>query len=118
MIRFDHIAKKLAFNLIGAGTVLIASLTVSAQVSNQSEKWLLQDAGSAITSGDTIRAEDELQLILHASPHSYQAMDLLGILRAQEKREPEAEQIFRNVIRDQPGFAGAHIHLGLLNKPR
>ncbi len=40
--------------------------------------------------------------------------DLLGVIRVLQKREPEAEECFRQVVRQNPGFAPARAHLGLL----
>lgn len=100
----------------GGMLLVLLSLTtrVHGQASAQDRNSRLQDAGEAISAGETSRADSDLQSILHESPSDYQAMDLLGILRAQERREPEAEKLFREVIKQDPEFAGAHIHLGLL----
>lgn len=87
---------------------------IHAQATAHDRNALLKDAGAAISAGDSSRAENDLQTVLRESPNDYQAMDLLGILRAQERREPEAEKLFREVIQGDPKFAGAHIHLGLL----
>jgi tetratricopeptide (TPR) repeat protein len=75
---------------------------------------LLKDAGDAIASGRLQDAETDLQSILSASPEDYQALDLLAIVRAQQRREPEAEQIFLRVVKAHPDFASAHIDLGFL----
>ena len=42
------------------------------------------------------------------------ALNLLAIVRVQQKREDEAELLFKQAIRLQPDFAGAHSGLGLL----
>lgn len=75
---------------------------------------MLKDAGDAIAGGRLQEAEADLQSILSTSPDDFQALDLLAIVRAQQRREPEAEQIFLRVIKDHPDFASAHIDLGLL----
>jgi len=88
---------------------------VSAQVSSRGvNAALLQDAAQSIAAGDLDRAENELQSILRISPDEYQALNFLGIVRAQQRREAEAEKIFRQVIRRKPDFASAHVNLGLL----
>src|SRR5258708_20354467 len=38
----------------------------------------------------------------------------MGIVRSQERREPEAEKFFQQAILRNPDFASAHVHLGLL----
>lgn len=74
----------------------------------------LQDAARALTSGDLHSAEKSLQAVLHSSPQDYRALDLLGVVRALQKNEREADALFRRAIQEQPGFAPAHAHLGLL----
>jgi tetratricopeptide (TPR) repeat protein len=73
-----------------------------------------RDAASALAAGDLTRAEKEVQAILQASPTDVHALNLLAIIRVQQKREPEAEIIFKQAIAIQPDFAGAHAGLGLL----
>ena len=41
-------------------------------------------------------------------------MNLLAIVRVEQKRETEAETLFKQVIAIQPDFAGAQAGLGLL----
>jgi Tfp pilus assembly protein PilF len=38
----------------------------------------------------------------------------MGIIRVQQHREPEAEEVFQQAIRRKPDCASAHVHLGLL----
>ena len=102
--------KSLACVLAGLIFCAMPALSQSAD-QNQS---LLRDAASAIAAGDALRAETDLQTVLRAAPDNYQALDLLGMLRAQQRREAEAEGIFEQIIAKHPEFAGAHIHLGLL----
>ena len=91
------------------------SLTAAAQVSKQnSNPSLLQDAAQAITAGKLSRAEDDLQSVLRAAPDDYRALDLLGVVRVLQRREIEAEELFRRAIQKNPDFAPAHAHLGLL----
>jgi tetratricopeptide (TPR) repeat protein len=94
--------------------VVISTARSHAQGFVSERNSLLQDAGTAISVGDTSRAENDLQSILSGSPHDYQAMDLLGILRAQQRRDSEAQALFQEITKDHPVFAAAHIHLGLL----
>src|ERR1019366_1896024 len=64
--------------------------------------------------GDLGRAETALQIVLGRSPGEYRASNLLGVVRAQQHREPEAEKLFKQVIEQKPDFAGAHVNLGML----
>jgi tetratricopeptide (TPR) repeat protein len=99
-----------------AVTLFVASLVpANAQVSSRNVNTdLLQDAAQSIAAGDLGRAEKDLQFILRISPQDYRALNFLGIVRAQQRREAEAEQLFRQVIQGKPDFASAHVNLGLL----
>ena len=98
------------------GVVLsLASTVCSAQVSlRDSNQSLLQDAAQAITAGKLDRAESDLQSVLRAEPGEYRACDLLGVVRVLQRREVEAEELFRRAIQQTSDFAPAHAHLGLL----
>ena len=90
-------------------------LPASGQFSGQiDDTTLLQDAAQSIAAGDLARAENELQSILHRSPEEYRALNFLGIVRAQQRRESDAEKLFRQAISRKPDFASAHVNLGLL----
>jgi tetratricopeptide (TPR) repeat protein len=74
----------------------------------------VRSAAAAIAAGDLGLAESELQAVLRSTPSDAHALNLLGIVRAQQKREPEAERLFKQALEIQPGFAGGHASLGLL----
>jgi tetratricopeptide (TPR) repeat protein len=94
---------------------LSASLLCPAQMSRpSSDQSRLEDAARAITAGKLNRAEEALQAVLHSAPEEYRALDLLGVVRVLERREPEADEFFRRSIQKNPDFAPAHAHLGLL----
>jgi len=84
---------------------------VAAQKENLS---LLSDAAQSIAAGNLNRAESDLQTLLRKAPKDVRGINLLGIVRAQQHREPQAEQLFKQAIEIQPDFAGAHASLGLL----
>jgi len=69
---------------------------------------------SRFAAGNLERAERELQLVLATNPGEYRALNFLGIVRAQQHREAEAERLFKQVIERKPDFASAHVNLGLL----
>lgn len=81
---------------------------------SSSNPALLREAAKAFAAGDWKLAEVELQTILQADPEDYRALNFMGILRAQQKRESEAEDFFKRAIRIKPDFAGGHAGLGLL----
>ncbi len=74
----------------------------------------IREAAAALAAGDFTRAEAELQAILQAAPADVHALNLLAIVRVQQKRVSEAEALFKQAIALQPDFAGAHAGLGLL----
>ena len=75
---------------------------------------LLQDAAQAMTAGKLTRAETDLQTVLRTSPDDYRALDLLGVVRVLQRRDVEAEPLFRRAVQKNADFAPAHAHLGLL----
>lgn len=94
---------------------LFGSLISAAQVPRQGDNAsILQDAAHAIATGNLNRAESELQAVLRSAPEEYRALDLLGVIRVLQRREIDAEELFRRVTRSEPDFAPAHSHLGLL----
>jgi tetratricopeptide (TPR) repeat protein len=75
---------------------------------------LLRDAAQALAAGDLARAETELQSVLRNDSDDYRALELLGMVRAQQQRNREAEQLFERVVTSKPEFVSAHVNLGLL----
>jgi tetratricopeptide (TPR) repeat protein len=74
----------------------------------------LRSAAQFLVQGDLKHAEDDLQLVLADDPENYRALNLLGIIRAQQSRREDAEALFEKVIRVKPQYAGGHVSLGLL----
>jgi tetratricopeptide (TPR) repeat protein len=97
--------------LVGFSAAWACAQAASPQSSNLS---LLRDAAQAIAAGNLDGAESELQAVLRTSPGEYRALNLLGIVRAQQHHPQAAEQLFKQAIEQKPDFAGAHVDLGLL----
>lgn len=74
----------------------------------------VREAAAAVETGDLARAESELHTILQADPTDVHALNLLAIIRVQQKRNAEAEALFKQAMSIQPDFAGAYSGLGLL----
>src|SRR5438067_12527880 len=74
----------------------------------------LQVAAQALTAGNLKLAENELQSVLSSSPEDHRALDLLEVVRVLQHRDTVAEELLRRVVREDPEFASAHAHLGLL----
>jgi tetratricopeptide (TPR) repeat protein len=75
---------------------------------------MLQEAAQRLAAGDLEPAEDELNIVLKNAPDDFRALNLLGIVRAQQRREVEAEKLFKRAIELKPDFASAHVSLGML----
>src|ERR1700733_5617928 len=101
-----------------AAAVLLAPgkffAVAQAAPSKPSDVSLLREAAQSIAAGNLPRAETQLHIVLKDDPADYRALNLLGIIRAQQHRQAEAEQLFRQAIARKPDFAGAHMDLGLL----
>jgi tetratricopeptide (TPR) repeat protein len=93
------------------GLCFFISSWAPAQAPNDS---LLRDAAQSLAAGNLQRAEVELQTVLKQSPNDYRALDFLGLLRAEQQRNADAEELFQRAIGIKPDSASAHIHLGLL----
>ena len=96
-------------------SLAVAMLTATMQLAGQNVSTsALRDAAQSIAAGNLEHAERELQSVLRTLPGDDRALDLMGVIRVQQHREPEAEKMFQQAIRRKPDFAGAHVHLGLL----
>jgi tetratricopeptide (TPR) repeat protein len=80
----------------------------------QDQDALIQDAAQSMLAGNLDQAESDLQTVLKTNPDEYRALNMLGMVEAQQQRNPEAEKIFKQVIRRKPDFASAYVNLGLL----
>jgi tetratricopeptide (TPR) repeat protein len=74
----------------------------------------IRDAAQAIASGNISLAEAELHSVLEVHPDDYRALNLLGVVRAQQQRNQEAENLFKKAIAQKPDFASGHVDLALL----
>jgi tetratricopeptide (TPR) repeat protein len=102
--------------VLACGIILAANPSSWAQTPAASENLAhLRSAAQFLVQGDLKHAEDDVQLILARAPEDYRALNLLGIIRAQQRRSEEAGALFEKVIRIKPQYAGAHVSLGLLN---
>ncbi len=74
----------------------------------------LEKAANLIRQGQLASAASELELVLRKSPLDANALNLLGVVRAQQHRLVEAEKLFLSALRQSPKLAGAYINLGRL----
>jgi tetratricopeptide (TPR) repeat protein len=74
----------------------------------------LADAVKAIGEGQLPKAENLLKSVLASSPKDADALNLLGVVRAQQQKLTEAERLFRLALAASAKHIGAHANLGEL----
>ena len=74
----------------------------------------LAEAARAISQGDLTTAESLLNSVLAASPRDPDALNLLGVVRAQEQNTVEADRLFRLARAAAPTHVGVQLNLGTL----
>src|SRR5262245_36780814 len=99
------------FTLVVALTL---GLTTATAQSRAEEARLLQDAVAAISAGRLTEAESSLNSILRKSPNDPDALNLLGVVRAQQQLPKDAENLFSKAITSSPNHVSAHVNLGEL----
>jgi tetratricopeptide (TPR) repeat protein len=92
--------------------VLSVCVPISAQGQNDYDR--LERAVALIREGQLSRAEAELGLVLRRRPDDANALNLLGVVRASQKRAREAEQLFLRALKASPALVGAYVNLGRL----
>jgi tetratricopeptide (TPR) repeat protein len=97
-----------------AAPCVSAFAQTSARPAHQDQDALIQDAAQSMLAGHLDAAESDLRSVLKINPDEYRALNMLGMVKAQEQHNAEAEKIFKQVIRENPDFASALVNLGLL----
>jgi tetratricopeptide (TPR) repeat protein len=106
-----------ALTFCGALTLLLASGVVLAQSGAKPSAGnlsLIQSAARSLAAGDLEQAESTLNVVLGQAPDDFRALNLLGIVRAEQHRELDAEKLFERALELKPDFASAHVGLGML----
>lgn len=91
----------------GAGSLSAASAQRDGAAS-------VQQALDLVKSGQLERAAEVLRATLQRYPASAGAANLLGVVRAQQQKFSEAEELFLRATKSDPQFAGAYANLGML----
>ena len=89
---------------------------ISAAVNAQSDATTdhLQRAADLIRKGELALAEAQLNSVLKREPREANALNLLGVIRAQQDRPREAEQFFLRAIEANKSLFGAYLNLAQL----
>src|ERR1700758_5490974 len=101
-----------------AGWLLTASLLLGCAALAQTSRphsgasTLLAQAKAQLTKRDLKSAEDSVWKILNSDPNNGEALLLLGVIRDEQQRYPEAEAVLQRAAELDPKSAAAHIYLG------
>ncbi|MCM3874325.1 MAG: tetratricopeptide repeat protein, partial [Pyrinomonadaceae bacterium] len=103
-------------NAVAVLILLIVVPSGQAQTAKISDVNLnrLTEAAKAIGLGQLPKAESLLKSVLATSPKDADALNLLGVVRAQEQKLADAERLFRLALAASPTHVGAHVNLGEL----
>ena len=112
---FRHFPRSFSRNLVWVLALYTPLATRAQNAPSPSASFaLIKDAAQSLAAGDLPKAETELLTVLKTDPADYRALNLLGIVRAQQSRNDEAEDLFRRAIQRKPDFTSAHVSLGML----
>lgn len=101
------------FRLIAVAlSIAAAAVFVAAQVDLTTNQ--LQSAAELIRKGDLSQAEARLNLVFKREPREANALNLLGVIRAQQRRHREAEVLFLRAIAANKSLVGAYLNIGQL----
>jgi tetratricopeptide (TPR) repeat protein len=99
------------------GAALLALFLIvplAAQSSDEASLRRLQNAAQAIAANKLTDAEAMLTTVLSDRPRDADALNLLGVVRAQQQRPMEAERLFRKALTISSSHLGAHLNLSEL----
>jgi tetratricopeptide (TPR) repeat protein len=110
---------RISFRLVIGAACLFFVASGAAQQA-QTDARQLQEAQSLISSGQSDRAETLLQDIIRKNPADAGALTLLGVVRGQQGKNTEAEQLFRQALAADPDQISAwrDLALALANEHR
>jgi tetratricopeptide (TPR) repeat protein len=99
--------------------LIVFCSTVAAQQTRTTDREAvklerLEQAVAMIREGRLPQAESLLNSVLSVAPRDPDALNLLGVMRAQQRRTGEAEQLFRRAIVAAPTHLGAQRNLAEL----
>ncbi|HEX8747553.1 MAG TPA: tetratricopeptide repeat protein [Pyrinomonadaceae bacterium] len=93
---------------------MFATPLKAAAQQNVSNYDRLERAAAMISAGQLASAEGEINAVLRRAPGDANALNLLGVVRAQQQRTSEAEQLFLRAVKSAPTLLGAYLNLGRL----
>jgi tetratricopeptide (TPR) repeat protein len=115
--RLRTLASCTLFAAVFFGVCCINCVTASAQTPTKSpvkDISSIQNAAQSLAAGDLKAAETTLNGILQTAPDDFRALNLLGIVRAEQHRDLDAEKLFKRALERKPDFVSAYVSLGML----
>jgi tetratricopeptide (TPR) repeat protein len=110
--RGRFLRRRLLLSLLCA---VFASLCISVAAQQGASSYdRLERAARMIGAGQLQGAEAELNAVLRRAPQDANALNLLGVIRAEQQRADEAEQLFLRAVKAKPDLLGAYLNLGRL----
>lgn len=104
----------IAFALFAVVCQSLACPAPAAAQAGGREYERLERAAELIRRGQLAQAEAELAAALRARPADANALNLLGVVRAEQRRDAEAEELFMRAVKSAPALVGAYLNLGRL----
>jgi Flp pilus assembly protein TadD len=103
-----------AFALLIAA--LLALWSIPAQAQRAADAVQLKQVAHDLKAHDLGKAEATLQAILKRHPGQPDALNFLGVIRAEQQRFAEAESLFQRAIQSAPRLTSAYLNLAFLYK--
>src|SRR5687768_3109963 len=93
---------------------LLVALLISVVAAQDPTTDHLQRAADLIRKGELSLAEAQLNLVFKREPREANALNLLGVIRAQQRRPREAEALFLRAIEANKSLLGAYLNIAQL----
>jgi len=110
----QRVGRLAGFRLL-AVALSIAGIATSVAAQADLTTNQLESAADLIRRGDLNQAEAQLNLVFKREPREANALNLLGVIRAQQHRPREAEALFLRAIAVNKSLLGAYLNIGQLN---
>lgn len=126
MLRPSTLCLALHWMLRGSAALVLSAVLVSGRAAglpfqdtgraseNETLRYSLEDIQQLIEKGDLAKAREQLSEVLKTSPKDPNALNLMGVIEAQEGNYPAAETDFQKALAAAPRLTGAYLNLGHL----
>ena len=108
----EGLLRKVPSLTVGLLTLALTASFAPAQTNKIQER--LENAATLIRDNRIVEAEQQLNIILKMAPNDAAALNLLGTVRAQQRRLDEAETLLTHAAKIDPAFVAVHMNLAFL----